>query len=1459
METPRQPFRQVENAMKGAEKRSSVKNGPMQTPVSTRKSPRRKKARVNDGQGEEENSMVQDCSPSSGATASPTLVDFSPSSNSSEPALRFESSDEELEDDANDTPRKSGANELGQEQSSKDEPQAVSSEDSDSDSDSDSEDSDAPIPPHVSTPPMSEVDLNTRRNSLRPVYSDLKSERSSRRRSLSSNASGDEGATVTLAAFNDMLKAADLEDGENTARDGDSEQESEKGGRKPAIDSDQDSGDSEDDDNSSRRNTASPSFIMKMLDTSDDEEEEEMLEAVKRGKEDAEKIAQDTSNIFKSPVKNADPTTPSPVGSRTRSSVKKKASAARLGTKEQSIPGKVALSAKRPLYNPTPLKSCISARKDPTQSRFQKKSVVFGSPNAAEFHQKDPVLGGVTPLAKNYARSRFLMEDNLAMQEELVEEEEEGDTALNSSILATWEEPESAKENSQSSRSKSGSRRKKNGSSSGGSSRRKDRRQSSVYDPGTISGDDLAKAFDEVAKEDERESASLGTETPSSATSRDSGATSRSPPSPVMDKRQSLESDGGDTADFSTIAKLAEGMSPASSGRASSDTIDFGAFAALTTGTPRSQSSERQSLASSAPSTPSLRDEDGDATMDIAGLSKILDFSQNGTTDSSRPDRKDEQSKGHLKGEEEEERTMELGALSELASFSPGPSQTSSRPQGSSKAQPAKPEADGEHTVELGELSDLTDLSATNQQPSGSNEMNDERTVELGRLSELANLGGDDETTRENSASEDHTMDLGQLSELADFGGNANSNDTTPGRSDFGSFQRRASTVGGGTHLTPVSEGDEESPHRGPKEDDNKDQRRLRLSFSSLGSGRSSHDGGPLDGAATGSNQVFDSAALLDQFVNSPDSVSSKASTPSKQQGESGESVMTPRSDVGDAFEAKKKLPRTPVGVIPNVDEQIPQGEGKDTPGRSPLKGMQSGSQADIDTEGAGAVSEDDPRKQAQDTLSIPEPEPKPEPEEIVQEEPVDTTTFLDQFGLKLGGDNYTTNLEMEEPFQQIASESAYPPLQVSEEQLDNACTVTVEMYGLKWAINELCNRTAITERTIRHIAVGLSKDNPPLFRKNAESVETQMSLLVKAAECEARMAWTDLSRKAVNRSMQAGKEHVDILREDQELLEEGIARLDEAVAEAQETLEQRKRLVSLEEALDEQRVVLEGYRSNVAELEEKERSAQAETAAAEKACLDAEAQVVKLREELAQNEAVSKMQMDLEGRNTVLDLAQGLHAWRLHRVCNTPSLIVLAFDQTKTSELVSISYEGTPLRISSVRLESEVPDMGGSSRRKLADESLVSEIELVTRKRLSIAIARLHQTYSGEQPGKVADILGELDIEFGRLEDMWDEVCEIASSTWHSFSVQTNSRGAVELSAELLHNEAAAVVQATFELGMGYPVVEGSCSARFSIMEETGKSDLLDHVKNIASKATKEFGYAPLTAIWAAIQPIFA
>lgn len=104
------------------------------------------------------------------------------------------------------------------------------------------------------------------------------------------------------------------------------------------------------------------------------------------------------------------------------------------------------------------LRSCLSTSKSfcpatsPRRVRSEKKSVVFGSPDAAFFFKNSP-SNSITPMAKNDVKRLFPQFEDLAHSEDESEMEETGVTAENSAILATWDE-ESDEEDADSSRKK---------------------------------------------------------------------------------------------------------------------------------------------------------------------------------------------------------------------------------------------------------------------------------------------------------------------------------------------------------------------------------------------------------------------------------------------------------------------------------------------------------------------------------------------------------------------------------------------------------------------------------------------------------------------------------------------------------------------------------------------------------------------------------------------------------------------------------------------------------------------------------------------------------------------------------------------------------------------------------------------------------------------------------------------
>lgn len=168
-------------------------------------------------------------------------------------------------------------------------------------------------------------------------------------------------------------------------------------------------------------------MLKMMLEMSDSEDESEEVEkAISRGKAKAEKII-DVEQFLK----------------HTGSGKKKPSPSTKLYQQIKS----------------TPLRSCMSARKSKKRTTA-KKSVVFGSPNAAEFDTLDPVKGGMTPLHKHVAKQMFRMDGH-----DMQTNEEDQETALNSSILATWEEEEASSQTSQDQEQLYGSKESKRSSS----------------------------------------------------------------------------------------------------------------------------------------------------------------------------------------------------------------------------------------------------------------------------------------------------------------------------------------------------------------------------------------------------------------------------------------------------------------------------------------------------------------------------------------------------------------------------------------------------------------------------------------------------------------------------------------------------------------------------------------------------------------------------------------------------------------------------------------------------------------------------------------------------------------------------------------------------------------------------------------------------------------------------------
>lgn len=113
-----------------------------------------------------------------------------------------------------------------------------------------------------------------------------------------------------------------------------------------------------------------------------------------------------------------------------------------VGLKEINSVVKAALVTGEPFV----LRSCLSARKTRPHSSIMSanKSVVFGSPNVAEFRKHSPTTS-FTPLDRLKAKQLFSMQEP-AIDEEAVDNEQDEVTAENERILEEWDRLTNASE-----------------------------------------------------------------------------------------------------------------------------------------------------------------------------------------------------------------------------------------------------------------------------------------------------------------------------------------------------------------------------------------------------------------------------------------------------------------------------------------------------------------------------------------------------------------------------------------------------------------------------------------------------------------------------------------------------------------------------------------------------------------------------------------------------------------------------------------------------------------------------------------------------------------------------------------------------------------------------------------------------------------------------------------------------
>jgi hypothetical protein len=86
------------------------------------------------------------------------------------------------------------------------------------------------------------------------------------------------------------------------------------------------------------------------------------------------------------------------------------------------------------------LKGILSARKRPNKKSITKKTVIFGSPDGAEFNFGSPA-NSMTPMTQQDAKRWFPLDQDTSMNrsDESEQKEEDANTSVNSSILSQWE------------------------------------------------------------------------------------------------------------------------------------------------------------------------------------------------------------------------------------------------------------------------------------------------------------------------------------------------------------------------------------------------------------------------------------------------------------------------------------------------------------------------------------------------------------------------------------------------------------------------------------------------------------------------------------------------------------------------------------------------------------------------------------------------------------------------------------------------------------------------------------------------------------------------------------------------------------------------------------------------------------------------------------------------------------
>jgi len=1238
----------------------------------------------------------------------------------------------------------------------------------------------------ASTPGMDMLELNTRRNSLRPLKED---------------------ETLTLDAFQNMLDAARDDEIDSpyapnrasrstkgTPKDDESPEQStkkKKGGR---------------------RNTASPSMLQQMLqDMSDSEDDnEELLEAARRGKEKAQRLTCDDEKLYISPLRTSETTespdeTP-PIALRTRNSARKQ-------KKQKSA------------IKPTPLRSCISARKKkPVASSIKKKSVVFGSPDAAEFDTLDPVKGGVTPLNKTYTRKRFKMEERLEAIEQGDLIEEDGETALNSSILATWEEEdEEAESSSTSSRSrKSGSSNSSGGSDrqrqkDSGSSRRSRRRNSSIglrpmtndneVDP--TSTKRLDEKFDEVANLQPK---------------------SAPPPSPGTAERLFQEGKGVPLV------------------KSQSDTRGSKEFANIV-------ESPQSTVCRSPPG-----QDDGDETLDFETFKEMMRSSPGSTT--TTPSKEGESKEG--------EHTQELGTLSQLASFDT-PDRTSQQPA------LATPE---DRTVELGSLSDLAALSSGKK--NGRKNVvfpGEDQTVELGALGDLAKLTPSPApsragTTTPRTPEEDATMELGSLNELARFSGaskrvaqyTAEMEGVEENTVELGSLGQLASLTPQtpDTPAEPIGRRVEEKSERQPSPN-------LRLSFSSMTSSatKSVSSGDNTNTPNNRKSKLLDAAAMLDDFVNSP--ASSVAPSPHVERTKPKEVTPVPmevhenvpetqiggdtseqheNTDMSEPVEQHESIPvdepteqheNTPVNE-PSTPENVAVFAAKRTLPRTPLVPVDTNKDKGVCTNSPKLSKEQNCVQKAELVVPTPQTKATEEPELI---------TALDALKIcEIEFECVNTLVDGPEDFVcKSAAESDLNMDLLTPTLLQQSCTFSSDMYGIQWGCNEFRDRVTVAKRTISNLSAALEQAK---LTEVDSSTKANVSSIYQAALVEAEMTICDLEKKSIALSRQAANEHVSLLKEDAQILQDGIERLELALTELTSKISQIEKSVALKTQLeDASRDLVDANEVNT-EMLMNEKKLIEQKQDLQLRIEGYQASISKAEQKQAQISMLTQTIADGHGMQAILDVAHGLHTWRLHHA--TATVVVFALDQASgTSDFLSIELDETPriLRVSEDHCTSaEQQELSGDQVDSDEHSTIEVQIESIISHRVSKRARMLNEQFVGKPPSHIPNILQELDFEFGRLMDLLTEICGICESPTSTPSyLRLGTHDSIDLALEILVASASAVIDVRFSIKQGYPLVHDSCNTAFEITSQQNIDDLTKGL-NQALKLDQP-SFSPLTDIW--------